>query len=245
MSIPTFVVVFSGNVLDGFDLIQVKEAMAGLIRADEEKMATLFSGKTIVMKRSTNKDEAYKVMSALKAVGADARIRLIQEKPEDIEPTTDSPNDQTEASDSQLSLSANVGFLVAPSDQVPAPALDLSGLAIAAIGDDLATQSSNLDPVNIDTSALSVKENDGSPLIEPSAKPPPLASPDFILDEPGALLDSATRDSAAVSPDTSSLSMREMQGNLVEDNENPKPQTRVTPNTSHLRTVEITDNGNS
>ncbi len=245
MSIPTFVVVFSGNVLDGFDVTQVKARMASLIRADEEKIATLFSGKTIVMKRSTNKDEAYKVMSALKAVGADARIRLIKEEPEDIKPISEAPSDQTDASDPQLSLAANVGFLVAPSDQVPAPALDLSGLAIAAIGDDLSTQPSNSDAVNIDTSALSVKENDGSPLIEPSAKPPPLVSPDFILDEPGALLDSSTRESAAVSPDTSSLSLREMQGNLVEDNENPKPQTRVTPNTSHLRTVEITDNGNS
>ncbi|MBT5601111.1 MAG: hypothetical protein HOJ61_02650, partial [Gammaproteobacteria bacterium] len=160
MSIPTFVVVFSGNVLDGFDLIQVKERMARLIRADEEKMATLFSGKTIVIKRSTDKNEAYKVMTALKAVGADARIRLIQEKTADIKSTDSTPDAQSDASNSHLSLTANVGYLVDPVDPTPAPDLDLSNLTIASIDDDSPIQGSRFEALNIDTSALTLREND-------------------------------------------------------------------------------------
>ena len=238
MSIPTFVVVFSGNVLDGFDLIQVKERMARLIRADEEKMATLFSGKTIVIKRSTDKNDAYKVMTALKAVGADARIRLIKEETAEAESTGSTDDAQSDASDSPLSLTANVGYLVDPVDPVPAPDLDLSSLTVASIDDTSPLQDSNFKPASIDTSALSVRENDGSPLVEPSAIVPPKASPDFILDEPGALLDTSPRNSAVASPDTSGLSMRGMQGNLLEDTEKSGPLPPVIPDTSHLHTTD-------
>ena len=154
MSIPTFVVVFSGNVLDGFDLIQVKERMARLIRADEDKMATLFSGKTIVIKRSTDKNDAYKVMTALKAVGADARIRLIKEETAEAESTGSTDDAQSDASDSPLSLTANVGYLVDPVDPVPAPDLDLSSLTVASIDDTSPLQDSNFKHASISESVI-------------------------------------------------------------------------------------------
>lgn len=238
MSIPTFVVVFSGNVLDGFDLTEVKERMSSMIRADEEKIAALFSGRTIVIKRSTNKEEVYKVMTALKAVGADVRIRLIQEQAVDTETNDNNQGAQIDPSDSSLSLSPNVGYLVEPSNQAPAPVLDLSGLTITELNDDLPRQSRNPDRVTIDTSALSLRANDGSPLVEPSLTAPPIASPDFILDEPGSLLDTSPRESAAVFPDTSALSMRGMQGNLLEDAEKSGPVTQAKPDTSHLQTTD-------
>jgi hypothetical protein len=241
MSIPTYVLIFSGEVLDGFDINQVKQSMAGLIRADESKLTTLFSGKTIVIKRSTNKDEAFKVMTALKAVGADVRIRLVKDEPQDNKTVT-SPgaNVQVEAASNGLTLADNVGYLVEPTERAPAPALDLSGISIAK--DDSSTviaEASTLEQVNIDTSALSLKENDDSPLVETAAPAPPIEAPDFTLDEPGTLLETTTEEIKPVIPDTSQLSVREMQGNLLEDAEQPTEQAPLKPDISHLQTLDL------
>ena len=245
MSTPTYVLIFSGDVLEGFDVSQVKERMASLIRADENKLTTLFSGKTIVVKRSPNKDEVLKVMTALKAIGADVRIRLTKDEPQGTK-TVASPNAtvQPEAASNGLTLAANVGYLVEPVEQAPAPALDLSGISIA--GDDSTTvtaETSTSDQVTIDTSALSLKENNGSPLIEATRPETPVEAPDFRLDEPGTLLDTTTAEIDPVIPDTSQLSMREMQGNLLEDAEKSTQKTSLNPDINHLNTIDLPEQG--
>jgi hypothetical protein len=247
VSTPTYVLIFSGEVLEGFDVSQVKERMASLIRADENKLTTLFSGKTNVIKRSPNKDEVLKIMTALKAIGADVRIRLTKDKPPATK-TVARPNDpvQVEAASNGLTLAANVGYLVEPAEQAPEPLLDLSGISIA--GDDsttVTTETSTSDQVTIDTSALSLKENDGSPLIEATAPETPVEAPDFMLDKLGTLLDATTEEIDPVIPDTSQLSMREMQGNLLEDTEKSTQQTSLNPDISHLHTIDLPEQGDS
>ncbi|MDE0757060.1 MAG: hypothetical protein OSB45_02790, partial [Pseudomonadales bacterium] len=128
----------------------------------------------------------------------------------------------------------------------PAPALDLSGISIA--GDDSTTvtaETSTSDQVTIDTSALSLKENNGSPLIEATRPETPVEAPDFRLDEPGTLLDTTTAEIDPVIPDTSQLSMREMQGNLLEDAEKSIQKTSLNPDISHLHTIDLPEQGGS
>jgi len=245
VSAPTYVLIFSGEVLEGFDVSQVKERMASLIRADENKLTALFSGKAIVIKRSANKDEVLKVTTALKAIGADVRIRLTKDEPQATK-TVASPNDsvQVEADSNELTLAANVGYLVEPAEQAPESVLDLSGISIA--GDDsttVTTETSTADQVTIDTSALSLKENDGTPLVEATARETPIEAPDFMLDELGTLLDATTEKIERDIPDTSQLSMREMQGNLLEDAEKSTQKTSLNPDINHLNTIDLPEQG--
>ncbi|MDG1443145.1 MAG: hypothetical protein P8R02_10750 [Pseudomonadales bacterium] len=86
MTSVTYAIVFSGDIVEGFQLITVKAHMAKLLNADAVKMQTLFSGKPVVMKRTADKAEAAKYGSALKKIGADVKVRII--KPTETAPTT-------------------------------------------------------------------------------------------------------------------------------------------------------------
>ena len=65
MSGETYAIVFKGEIVEGFVPETVKAQLAKLLKADVKKAAALFSGKQIVLKKTTDRAEAAKYLESL------------------------------------------------------------------------------------------------------------------------------------------------------------------------------------
>lgn len=74
MPSPTYSVVFSGQIADGFDLEQVKRRFADAYGLSAERLEQLFSAKPVVIKRDIGRKEAEGYLQRLSQIGALARL---------------------------------------------------------------------------------------------------------------------------------------------------------------------------
>lgn len=90
MADPKYDIYFRGEVLPGADDAQVRAAIAKIFKADDAKLAQLFSGKVNTIKKSVDKAVAAKYQQAFKNAGAKAIITVAKEavKPEAPKPDT-------------------------------------------------------------------------------------------------------------------------------------------------------------
>jgi hypothetical protein len=264
MADVTYAIVFSGEIVEGFQAISVKAHLAKMLKASPKKIETLFSGKTIVMKRTADKAEAAKYGSALKKVGADVRVKIIKSDastpaprpaatpitPSPTTPPQATPPQATTASvaaptpvaipinTSSLSLAPNEGNIVESALPVPAPKLDLSNMSILENDGTPLVAPKQAVKVDIDLSSFSVAENDGAPLIEPQADiTPKVEVPDFGLDEPGAVLETLKIEVEQVHPDTSGMSLAFPGSDLLNPEQRDQGPPPVAPDTSKLSVV--------
>lgn len=178
MSGEIYTLVFKGAVVKGFTADVVKAHLAKLLKADVKKTAALFSGKQIVLKKTTDRAEAARYGKALRKIGADVDIRVVKAPPKDTGhvpafSAADQPPTQ------QLTPAAQLSELpesARSASKRPAPAriasqvpvIDTSGITLAPNEGDL------FDPVpavanrEIDLSRFAVAENDGTYLVEPA-----------------------------------------------------------------------------
>ena len=165
MSEELYEVAFSGGILEGADIEQVKAKIGAMFKADAAKLAHLFSGKRVVIKKNIDQVTADKYKTALTNAGAVCEIKSLS----DISPPVQVENEQvntaaeavkaspkvvsgdapTAPQTDPLGISANdiadLNVNVAPvgSDmqdeitEVVAPEVDLSGLDMAEVGSDL------------------------------------------------------------------------------------------------------------
>jgi hypothetical protein len=254
MAGPTYAIVFSGEIVEGFQVISVKAHLAKMLKASPEKMQVLFSGKPIVLKRTADKAEAAKYGSALKKVGADVKVKIIKgdasatgQAPAankapaaNIQPTPDQAAATPQAPDtSALSLAPNEGNIVEPAPQPEAPELDLSGISLAENDGSPLVEPGPEVEVDIDVSSISIAENDGSPLVAPKPEVPKVAAPDFGLDEPGATLETLKEEVEEVNPDTSSMSLAFPGSDLLSPEEKDQGPPPEPPDTSKLSVVPV------
>jgi hypothetical protein len=75
MSDDKFEVAFSGEIADGADLEQVKVKVGQMFKADAAKIAHLFSGKRVVIKKDIDQQTAAKYQSALNKAGALCEVK--------------------------------------------------------------------------------------------------------------------------------------------------------------------------
>lgn len=95
MSEPTFRVVFDGQVTEGFSIGMVKKNLAQLFNADADRIATIFSGQTVVLKRNIDEQMARKYQAALLKAGAVTTIRQDDDSAAgSVEPAKETPNRQ-------------------------------------------------------------------------------------------------------------------------------------------------------
>lgn len=83
---------FRGEVLPGQDVQQVKQAVAAIFKANDAKLAQLFSGKLHTIKKSVDKATASKYQQAFKKAGAKAVITLA--KPSNEKLSNEKPNNE-------------------------------------------------------------------------------------------------------------------------------------------------------
>lgn len=238
MTTVTYAIVYKGEVLEGFQTFAVKAHLSKLLKADADKMATLFSGKQVVLKRTTDKKEAAKYGNALRKIGADVKVKVIKSDSAKASPAASKSESASAASASAaadtsgLSLAPNEGNLVEPELPPPPPQLDLSEYSVAENdGSPLVEPTrADLPEIELDLSAYSVAENDGSPLVEPTREEPAaVEAPDFGLDEPGAELETLQEEREEVHPDISGLSIADPGTDLLDPEERERDKERVEP----------------
>jgi uncharacterized Tic20 family protein len=71
MSEKQYVIEFSGQIIPGWEIEEVKANVAKLIKADESKITRLFSGNRFVIKKNVDQQNAFKINAAFKNAGAD------------------------------------------------------------------------------------------------------------------------------------------------------------------------------
>jgi hypothetical protein len=77
MSDQLFEVAFSGKISAGANMGEVKARVAKMFNADNAKLAQLFSGKRIVIKKNIDRATAVKYKTALNRAGAECEVKLI------------------------------------------------------------------------------------------------------------------------------------------------------------------------
>ncbi len=65
----TFDIVFTGEILEGFVLLEVKQKAAQLFKMDEQKVAALFQSKPVTLKKNLAPDAAKKYQKVLSQIG--------------------------------------------------------------------------------------------------------------------------------------------------------------------------------
>ena len=71
MALQLYQIVFSGAVVDGWEVNTVKKNLAKLFKADHKMIATLFSGHPVVIKQGIERSVALKYVATLASVGGD------------------------------------------------------------------------------------------------------------------------------------------------------------------------------
>ncbi|MDX1707857.1 MAG: DUF4870 domain-containing protein [Desulfobacterales bacterium] len=79
MSGMLYKVDFSGRIIPGWELDEVKANLAELLKADEETIYKLFSGKRTVIKKNVDHQTALKINNIFKDAGADCMITPIDD----------------------------------------------------------------------------------------------------------------------------------------------------------------------
>ena len=250
--------IFQGKIIDGASLDEVKSNVARLFKADAEKTAALFSGKTIVIKKNLNSESTKKYLAILKKAGAVIQAIKIEETSSSSDSmsaglaslvnynkTASASSDDNEHEGLQLApLGSNMLVLSHKNEITEIP--DISHLTMsAAETGSLEEFAQKTDAVELpDIESLSMSEANTGNMEEFSKKTEPVELPD-ISD-----LDMAEQDSTPLSadtsrptpvdiPDTSELSMSEAQEGSLEGVE-IKPRPVDIPDTSHLN-VEKTE----
>ncbi len=240
MSSVTYAIVFKGEILEGHQIISVKAHLAKLLKADADQIVKLFSGKQIVLKKTTDKTVALKYGTALKKVGADVKVRVIKSDTTTIEsPATASGagNAAEPTTTSTFSLVPNEGYIFDPAPKSPPVEVDVSDLSLAEPGAGFLVEPHEFIELDLDLSELNLSDPGAGMLAEPKPEVPKIEAPDFGLDEPGAMLETLREEVELLDPDTTGLTVAEPGADLLPDEEKqPAPEPAV-PDTSSIHLV--------
>lgn len=168
----TFEVVFSGEVLDGFDPAETRAKIGKLFNADEAKIVKLFSGNSVVIKKSLDQATANKYVAAFKNAGARAvardtaetEVEEIQAAAPPAEPAATAPKPAPAAPTSSATVNPDAFEYNSTAAAPPAPKTqvdlnanpDLSGLTMRENTGNLVDPSEDMPEPQIDISGLTV-----------------------------------------------------------------------------------------
>ncbi len=178
----SYEIAFSGQIVPGAQLEQVKLNMARLFQADPDRIDALFSGKRVVIKQNLDSEAAEKYRVTLERAGAIVEVRDLDAEIEEIdlapppaeEPATPAPAPAASAP----AASAPTGRLqVKPRDEYMAAFVDVDApdFGVAPVGADLQDERPEPQAPKLDLSALSVAPvgSDMGQMPAPPAAPAP------------------------------------------------------------------------
>lgn len=183
MSDDLFEVAFSGEIRAGENLEDVKARVGKIFKAGEGKIAHLFSGNRIVIKKNIDQQTAAKYKTALNNAGAECEINSMA-----LSTTPSQPVVASEATAPPLTREVDYGDLAPPPQTDPLgitaeqiedlpvsiaplgselqdeikpveePEIDITGFEVAPVGSTLGTGKKEPDPPPPDTSGLSMAD---------------------------------------------------------------------------------------
>ncbi len=146
-----FEVAFSGQIADGADLDTVKAAVGKIFKADDAKLAQLFSGKRIVIKKNIDEATARKYKAAFSNAGAICEIKNLSQyaaKPVTEEVVAAPPPEEPAPAPAQPAT-ANSTFTAAANADYDIPDAP-NTVPLDVTGDQIADLSASLAPVGSD-----------------------------------------------------------------------------------------------
>lgn len=160
MSDDTYEVAFQGEIADGADLEQVKAAVGQMFKADAAKLAHLFSGKRVVIKKGIDHATAMKYQAALNKAGALCEVKNLSALVVEQAPAP-SPPSQTEvsATGNLKATAPEIDAEIPPApetDPLHITANDIDDIAasIAPVGTDMQMSYQAVDEPQVDISGL-------------------------------------------------------------------------------------------
>ena len=164
MSEELFEVAFSGQIHDGADLEQVKAKVGKMFKADDAKIATMFSGKRLLIKRNLDREAATKYRAAFKKAGAKCEISLMSDGSPASgvdKPAAQAPAPAVETLQVDYTSTQEIQAVVAPPPQVDP--LGITGdqiedleTTIAPVGSELQDEIKEVPEPVIDTTSFDV-----------------------------------------------------------------------------------------
>lgn len=158
-----FEIAFSGQILPGAELSQVKVAIAGLFKANDALLARLFSGQRVVIKQSVDAAAAAKYQAAFQRAGALIEVRDLYAQPiEEIIPGLPAEESTVEPEPASVApnvVTAKTAMLqIAPRDEYMAAFSDVQApdFGMAPLGDDLQPASAETPAPNLDLSGITL-----------------------------------------------------------------------------------------
>lgn len=203
MSAELYDIVFRGDILPGHQLVQVKQRLAQLFKADEARINALFVGGAVPLKRNLDKAAAEKYQAVLRKAGADVQVApagsVTAKKPPQRKPPQRAPRPASTASSSQSS---------SPSPAKPAEKSTMTlQERLAATEKELAEKEAKR--------AAGGAGNRAGEIVDPDTGWSIAAvGSDVLKPEERQVVE-------AVEVDVSDLSLRESQGNLLDESERP------------------------
>ena len=182
-------VAFYGEIAEGANPDQVKTNIAKMFKADENKLAHLFSGKRIIIKKNIDEQTARKYQVAIKNAGAVCEIKNLAQ--------ADTPPASTTSAEPVAQPAAPQTIPVSKSDYSdhdipPAP----QTVPLDITGDQISDLNASVAPVG----------SDMQDMVEEAVAPPPV--PEGITLAPvGSDLAEHEEKSAPPIPDTSGMSI--------------------------------------
>ncbi len=187
MSDELFEVAFSGQINDAADLDDVKAKVGKMFNADETKLAQLFSGKRIVIKKNIDQETATKYKTALNRAGAECEVRPLS-APDEAAPVKSPPPPAAKPAPVAAPVPAVEFESADHGDVAPPPQTDPLGITgdqiedlpatIAPVGSELQDEIKEVAPPAIDVSDLEVApvgSDIGSGKKDPDPPPPDTA----------------------------------------------------------------------
>ena len=188
MSDELFEVAFSGVIREGENSEDVKARVGKMFKADEAKVAQLFSGKRIVIKKKVDLQTATKYENALKKAGAVCELKSLTPPETPVVAPASSPAEAPVEVAAAPASKADDDYLTAPPQtdplgitgdqiedlsvsiapvgsvlqdeikEIEEPDIDISEFQIAPVGADIGVGKKQPDPPPPDTTGLSIKD---------------------------------------------------------------------------------------
>ena len=164
MSEQHFEVVFRGDVEPGKSVMDVKEGLAKLFKADPARIEQMFSGKPVVIKGNLDEETALHYQSSLQKVGAVVEIRSNQ--PADSAAQNSNIQGDDPQDDNLEDKGSSQGDTPDSQESDPLEDFDFD-FDVAPVGADVLPDGHKKEfvPADVDTSHLTVSET-GSDVLE-------------------------------------------------------------------------------
>lgn len=196
MSEELYEVAFYGEIVEGAELDQVKAKVAAMFKADAAKLAQLFSGKRVVIKKNIDQATANKYQAALQKAGAQCEVKSL-----------------TEAAVAPPAESAAAPAAAPAATPAPAPAQTAAPAASSSRANSNAPAAPKTDPLGISANEIS---DLGASILPPgsnmqdgenTATAPEVDLSGLDLAPPGSDMGELKKDETVEIPDISNLSI--------------------------------------